>query len=71
MAEWDVPVSPSGEVLLDWPAGGEKAFPVLVPRRRAGDVPDEAFRGKAVLVAGTASGLDDRDLRSRSRPRAC
>ncbi len=27
-----------------------------------GDVPDESFRGKAVLVAGTASGLDDRDF---------
>jgi tRNA A-37 threonylcarbamoyl transferase component Bud32 len=27
-----------------------------------GDVPDEAFHGKAVLVAGTASGLDDRDF---------
>jgi serine/threonine-protein kinase len=27
-----------------------------------GDVPVDAFRGKAVLVAGTASGLDDRDL---------
>jgi serine/threonine-protein kinase len=63
MAEWDIPVSPSGEVLLDWPAAGEKAFPQYsfldVVR---GDVPDEAFRDKAVLVAGTASGLDDREL---------
>jgi serine/threonine-protein kinase len=61
MGDWDIPVSPSGEVLLNWPAGGEKAFPrysfLDVVR---GDVPDEAFRGKAVLVAGTASGLDDR-----------
>ena len=63
MAEWDIPVSDSGEVLLNWPAGGERAFPqhsfLDVVR---GDVPDEAFRGKAVLVAGTASGLDDREL---------
>jgi len=63
MGSWDVPVSASGEVVLDWPAGGEQAFPQYsfldVVR---GDVPDEAFRGKAVLVAGTASGLDDRDL---------
>ena len=63
MGAWDVPVSPSGEVLLDWPAAGEKAFPQYsfldVVR---GDVPDEAFRGKVVLVAGTASGLDDRDF---------
>lgn len=58
----DVPVSGSGELLLNWPAGGEKAFPIYsfldVVR---GDVPDETFRGKVVLVAGTASGLDDRD----------
>ena len=63
MGQWDIPVSPSGEVLLNWPAGGEQAFPVYsfldVVR---GDVPDEAFHGKAVLVAGTASGLDDRDF---------
>lgn len=63
MGEWDIPVSDSGEVLLDWPAAGEKAFPVYsfldVVR---GDVPDEAFRGKAVLVGGTAHGLDDRDF---------
>ena len=59
----DVPVSPSGEVLLDWPAGGERAFPQYsfldVVR---GDVKDEVFHGKAVLIAGTASGLDDRDF---------
>ncbi len=63
MGSWDVPVSASGEVLLDWPAAGEQAFPQYsfldVVR---GDVPNEAFQGKAVLVAGTASGLDDRDL---------
>jgi CHASE2 domain-containing sensor protein len=63
MGQWDIPVSPSGEVLLDWPAEGEQAFPIYsfldVVR---GDVPDEAFRGKVVLVAGTASGLDDRDF---------
>jgi CHASE2 domain-containing sensor protein/tRNA A-37 threonylcarbamoyl transferase component Bud32 len=63
MGQWDIPVSPSGEVLLNWPAQGEHAFPMHsfldVVR---GDVPDEAFRGKAVLVAGTASGLDDRDF---------
>jgi CHASE2 domain-containing sensor protein len=63
MAEWDIPVSDSGEVLLNWPAGGERAFPQYsfldVVR---GDVSDEAFRGKAVLVAGTASGVDDRDF---------
>jgi len=57
----DIPVSGSGEVLLNWPAAGEKAFPQYsfldVVR---GDVPDEAFRGKAVLVGGTADGLDDR-----------
>jgi serine/threonine-protein kinase len=62
MGAYEIPMSPSAEVLLDWPAGGEKAFPQYsfldVVR---GDVPDEAFRGKAVLVAGTASGLDDRD----------
>jgi CHASE2 domain-containing sensor protein/tRNA A-37 threonylcarbamoyl transferase component Bud32 len=62
MGAYEIPMSPSGEVLLDWPAGGEKAFPQYsfldVVR---GDVPDETFRGKAVLVAGTASGLDDRD----------
>jgi predicted Ser/Thr protein kinase len=63
MGAWDIPVSPSGEVLLDWPAAGEKAFPVHsfldVVR---GDVRDDAFRDKAVLVAGTADGLDDRDF---------
>jgi CHASE2 domain-containing sensor protein/tRNA A-37 threonylcarbamoyl transferase component Bud32 len=63
MGEWEIPVTASGEVLLDWPAGGEQAFPMYsfldVVR---GDVPNEAFQGKAVLVAGTASGLDDRDL---------
>jgi tRNA A-37 threonylcarbamoyl transferase component Bud32 len=59
----DVPVSPSGEVLLNWPAAGEQAFPQYsfldVVR---GDVKDDAFAGKAVLIAGTASGLDDRDF---------
>ncbi len=63
MGAWDIPVSPSGEVLLSWPAAGERAFPQYsfldVVR---GDVPDEAFQGKAVLVAGTADGLDDRDF---------
>jgi CHASE2 domain-containing sensor protein/tRNA A-37 threonylcarbamoyl transferase component Bud32 len=63
MGEWDIPVSPSGEVLLNWPAGGEQAFPQFsfldVVR---GDIPDQAFAGKAVLVAGTAPGLDDRDF---------
>jgi serine/threonine-protein kinase len=58
-----VPVSGSGEVLLNWPAAGEKAFPQYsfldVVR---GDVPAEAFKGKVVLVAGTAPGLDDRDF---------
>jgi CHASE2 domain-containing sensor protein/tRNA A-37 threonylcarbamoyl transferase component Bud32 len=59
----DVPVSPSGEVLLNWPAAGKQAFPLYsfldVVR---GDVKDEAFAGKVVLVAGTASGLDDRSF---------
>ena len=59
----DIPVSGSGEVLLNWPGAGERAFPqhsfLDVVR---GDVPDEAFRGKVVLIAGTASGLDDRDF---------
>jgi CHASE2 domain-containing sensor protein len=59
----DIPVSGSGEVLLNWPAAGEKAFPqhsfLDVVR---GDVPDEAIRGKIVLVAGTASGIDDREF---------
>jgi serine/threonine-protein kinase len=63
MGAWDIPVSPSGEVLLAWPAAGERAFAQYsfldVVR---GDVPDEAFQGKAVLVAGTADGLDDRDF---------
>ena len=32
----DVPVKPTGEVLLNWPAEGTKAFPgQVVPRRRA------------------------------------
>ena len=57
----DIPVSPSGEVLLNFPAGAARAFPQYsfldVVR---GDVKDDAFQGKAVLVAGTASGLDDR-----------
>jgi CHASE2 domain-containing sensor protein/predicted Ser/Thr protein kinase len=57
----DIPVSPSGEVLLNFPAGAARAFPQYsfldVVR---GDVNDDAFQGKAVLVAGTASGLDDR-----------
>ncbi len=59
----DIPVSPTGEVLINWPADGEKAFPrysfLDVVR---GDVPNDAFRDKVVLVAGTASGLDDRDF---------
>ena len=59
----DVPIKPTGEVLLNWPAEGALAFPrysfLDVVR---GDVPDDAFRGKVVLVAGTASGLDDRDF---------
>jgi len=63
MGAFRIPVSGSGEVLLNWPAAGDKAFPQYsfldVVR---GDVPDEAFRGKAVLVAGTADGLDDRDF---------
>jgi CHASE2 domain-containing sensor protein/predicted Ser/Thr protein kinase len=63
MGAWSIPVSESGEVLLNWPADGEKAFPQYsfldVVR---GDVPDEAFRDKAVLVAGTAPGLDERAL---------
>jgi CHASE2 domain-containing sensor protein/predicted Ser/Thr protein kinase len=63
MGEWEIPISASGELLLNWPAGGEQAFPQYsfldVVR---GDVKDEVFRGKAVLVAGTASGIDDRDL---------
>jgi len=63
LGAWEIPVSPSGEVLLNWPAAGEQAFPQYsfldVVR---GDVPDDAFQGKAVLVAGTADGLDDRDF---------
>jgi len=63
MGSWDIPVTASGEVLLDWPAAGEEAFPQYsfldVVR---GDVKDEAFRGKAVLVGGTAPGVDDRDF---------
>jgi serine/threonine-protein kinase len=61
LGAFHVPVTPSGEVLLDWPAAGEKAFSEYsfldVVR---GDVPDEVFQGKAVFVAGTAAGLDDR-----------
>ncbi len=61
MGAYEIPTSPSGEVLLDWPAGGVSAFPQYsfldVVR---GDVPDETFRGKAVLVAGTAAGLDEK-----------
>ena len=61
LADRDIPVSASGEVLLDWPRDTMKAFPrysfLDVVR---GDVPDDAFRNKAVLVAGTAPGLDDR-----------
>jgi CHASE2 domain-containing sensor protein len=67
LGAYDIPVSASGEVLLDWPADGEKAFPQYsfldVVR---GDVPDEAFQGKAVLVAGTA---DDSRRRSFLRGR--
>jgi len=63
MGSFSIPVSASGELLLDWPAAGERAFRQYsfldVVR---GDVPDQAFSGKAVLVAGTAPGLDDRDL---------
>jgi CHASE2 domain-containing sensor protein/tRNA A-37 threonylcarbamoyl transferase component Bud32 len=61
MGAYEIPTSASGEVLLDWPAGGANAFPQYsfldVVR---GDVPDETFRGKAVLVAGTAAGLDEK-----------
>ncbi|HEY7515714.1 MAG TPA: CHASE2 domain-containing protein, partial [Vicinamibacteria bacterium] len=63
MGDVSIPVSASGEMLLDWPAAGAEAFPRFsfldVVR---GDVPDDAFRGKAVLVGGTASGLDERDF---------
>jgi serine/threonine-protein kinase len=63
MGELEIPVSASGEVLLDWPAAGKQAFPQYsfldVVR---GDVPDEALHDKAVLVAGWAPGLDDRVL---------
>ncbi len=63
MGDWSIPVSASGEVLLNWPGAGEQAFAQYsfldVVR---GDVSPEAFRGKAVLVGGTAKGLDDRDL---------
>jgi CHASE2 domain-containing sensor protein/predicted Ser/Thr protein kinase len=63
VGDLDIPVTPSGEVLLGWPAGGERAFPTFsfldVVR---GDVRPESFHGKAVLVAGTAPGLDDRDF---------
>jgi CHASE2 domain-containing sensor protein len=51
-----------GEV-VDWPSAGEQAFTQYsfldVVR---GDIRDEVFRDKAVLVAGTAPGLDDRDF---------
>jgi serine/threonine-protein kinase len=61
LGTWRIPVTPSGEVLVNWPAAGEAAFVQYsfldVVR---GDVPKDAFRGKAVLVAGTAKGLDDR-----------
>ena len=63
MGEWSIPVSASSEVLLNWPAAGAKAFPEYsfldVVR---GDVAAEAFDGKAVLVAATAKGMDDRDF---------
>jgi CHASE2 domain-containing sensor protein/tRNA A-37 threonylcarbamoyl transferase component Bud32 len=63
LGEWEIPVTSSGEVLVDWPAGGEKAFPIVsfldVIR---GDITDETFRDKAVIVAGTAAGVDDRDF---------
>lgn len=63
MGQWEIPVSASGEFLLNWPSAGEKAFPqhsfLDVVR---GDVPDDAFRDKAVLVAGTAVGIDDRSF---------
>lgn len=61
MGAWDIPVSASGEVLLNWPAAGAQAFPwYSFLDVVSGDVPDDAFRGKAVLVAGTAPRLDDR-----------
>jgi len=63
LGEWEVPVSDSGEVMLDWPSAGEQAFTQYsfldVVR---GDIREDAFRDKAVLVAGTAPGLDDRDF---------
>ena len=63
LGEWEIPVSDSGEVLLDWPSAGEQAFtPYSFLDVVRGDVKDEAFRDKAVLVAGTAPGLDDRDF---------
>ncbi len=63
LGEWEIPVSDSGEVLLNWPAAGEQAFtPYSFLDVVRGDVKDEAFRDKAVLVAGTAAGLDDRDF---------
>ena len=63
LGEWEIPVSDSGEVLLDWPSAGEQAFtPYSFLEVVRGDVKDEAFRDKAVLVAGTAAGLDDRDF---------
>jgi serine/threonine-protein kinase len=62
MGSCDIPVSASGEILLDWPAAGERAFPQYSFYDVRGDVPAGVFRDKVVLVAGTASGTDDRDF---------
>jgi serine/threonine-protein kinase len=63
LGDWNIPVSASGEVLLNWPAAGASAFPIYsFLEVERGDVPAEAFRSKAVLVAATAKGMDDRDF---------
>lgn len=56
MGAWDIPVRPrvrccsTGPPPARRPSRGTPSLDVV-----SGDVPDEAFRGKAVLVAGTAS----------------
>jgi len=60
----DVPIAQTGEVMLNWPMKDiDYAFPTYsVLDVLRGDVGERELSGKAVLVAMTAEGLDDRDL---------
>ena len=60
----DVPIAQTGEALLNWPMKDiDNAFPTYsVVEVIRGDVGERELDGKAVLVAMTAEGLDDRDF---------